>query len=153
VTLLNDALLGETAVSVLADCAFLILDIRSEPVRFEPDAIETRLSFSGSVSGTLRLCASRELLLGATADMLGTAPEDESVGEQVEASLRELANVLLGVLLARAFGARDCPVIGLPRSAALQELTEHEHVVCSVWLQDLEGRPFAASILAAGEGA
>ena len=152
-TLLTNSLLGETAVSVLADCAFLMLDSATEPVCFEADAVETHLSFSGPAGGTLWLRASRQLLQAATADMLGAAPDEPGAAEDVEATLRELANVLLGVLLARAFGSVDCPVIGLPESGPLRDGLKPSAVICSASLQDLEGRPFVASILAAAEGA
>lgn len=142
---ITSSLLSETTASVLADCAFLMLDPASEAA-FEGDAVQTTLAFSGSHSGELSLCAPRQMLIGAAADMLGLAPDDESLPEQAEAALNELANVLLGVLLERAFGARECPMIGLPKSVNVAAVAAPTGADCSAVLQDMEGRPFVAAV-------
>jgi len=144
-------LLQETSASVLADCAFLMLDPAAELTPVEGAAVVTTLSFTGSVSGALRLCAPRQMLLGAAADMLGQPPDDSQANEEAEATLSELANVLLGVLLARAFGARDCPSIGLPRSESIASVEGAEGATCSAVLVDMEGQPVVVSILAGAE--
>lgn len=142
---ITSALLSETTASVLADCAFLMLDPATEAA-FEGDAVRTTLAFSGAHSGELSLCAPRQMLIGAAADMLGLSPDDESVPAQAEAALNELANVLLGVLLERAFGSRECPLIGLPKSANVAAVTAPRGADCSALLQDMEGRPFIAAV-------
>jgi hypothetical protein len=150
---LSAALLSETAASVLADCAFLMLDAAAEAGEFEGDAVCTTLSFSGEHSGELSLCAPRSMLVGATADMLGLPPDDASLPEQAEATLNELANVLLGVLLARAFGAQQSPLIGLPRSGSVPRVAAPANAACSAILQDMEGRPFVAAVALATRSA
>lgn len=145
---LSQQLLQETTASVLADCAFLMLDPVSELPPFEGDAVVTTLGFSGSSSGALRLCAPRRMLLGAASDMLGQLPE-ELEAEQAEAALAELGNVLLGVLLARAFGAGACPLVGLPASSAANGVVAAPNTLCSAVLVDMEGQPLLASILEA----
>jgi hypothetical protein len=142
---ITSALLGETTASVLADCAFLMLD-PSTDAAFEGDALRTTLSFSDVHSGELSLCAPRQMLIGAAADMLGLPADDESLPAQAEAALNELANVLLGVLLERAFGARECPLIGLPKSEPVPAVAAPVGVECSALLQDMEGRPFVAAV-------
>lgn len=142
---LTSALLSETAASVLADCAFLMLDPAPELPPFAGDAVATTLAFSGSVSGSLRLCAAREMLIGAAADMLGVAPDDDEATGLAVAALAELGNVLLGVLLARAFGAAGCPVIGLPVSESLPAVQQSD-APCRAILVDMEGRPLVASL-------
>lgn len=146
-------LLSETTASVLADCAFLMLDPAAELPAAEGPAVETTLSFSGSVSGVLRLCAPRQMLLGAAVDMLGGQPADSQANEEAEATLAELANVLLGVLLARACGTGNYPAIGLPRTRTLDVVSEVPDAVHSAVLVDLEGQPLVASILTSAEGA
>lgn len=150
--MITSALLSETAASVLADCAFLMLDPANEAGNFEGDAVRTTLAFSGVHSGEW-LCAPRQMLIAAAADMLGLPPDDASLGEQAEATLNELANVLLGVLLVRAFGARECPLIGLPRSGSVASVGAPAGVECRALLQDMEGRPFVAAVaFAPGSG-
>lgn len=146
-------LLQETTASVLADCAFLMLDPSAELGPSEGAAVETTLPFKGQASGVLRLCAPQQLLLGAAGDMLGEAPDAEHAAEEAEATLAELANVLLGVLLARAFGARDCPVIGLPQSSTVSTVSEAVGAVCSAVLVDMTGLPLVVSILKHAEEA
>jgi hypothetical protein len=150
VTLTKELLL-ETSASVLADCAFLILDPAVELPPHEGAAVVTTLSFSGAASGVLRLCAPQQMLVGAAADMLGQAPGEEPASEEAEATLAELGNVLLGVLLARAFGARNCPVIGLPQTSTVQGVRDAENALCSAVLVDLEGQPLVVSILSQAE--
>lgn len=152
-TLLTKELLLETSASVLADCAFLMLDPAGELAPCEDPAVVTTLSFSGAASGVLRLCAPRRLLLGAAADMLGEPQGEERASEEAEVTLSELANVLLGVLLARAFGARQSPVIGLPRSTSVVGVRDAETAVCSAVLVDMDGQPFVVSILNQAEEA
>ena len=151
---LASALLSETAASVLADCACLMLDPAASPGPFEGDAVRTTLSFTGaSHSGELSLCAPRQMLIGAAADMLGLPPDDESLPEQAEAALNELANVLLGVLLVRAFGAKLCPRIGLPQSDSVASVAAPDGAEFSAVLQDMEGRPFVAAVALTARGA
>jgi hypothetical protein len=138
---------------VLADCAFMMLDPADELAPNEDAAVVTTLSFSGLVSGVLRLCAPYRLLLGAAADMLGQPHGDEHVSKEAEATLAELANVLLGVLLARAFGSGDCPLIGLPRSTSVAGVSDAEDALCSAILVDMDGQPFVVSLLSHGEAA
>lgn len=146
---LSQQLLQETTASVLADCAFLMLDPVSELPPFEGDAVVTTLGFSGSVNGALRLCAPRRMLIGAAADMLGQPPEELEAGEHAEAALAELCNVLLGVLLARAFGAGACPLIGLPASQRVDGVAAAPGALHTAVLVDMEGQPLLASILEA----
>lgn len=148
---LTKEILLETSASVLADCAFLMLDPVSELAPSTGSAVVTTLPFSGVVSGTLRLCAPSQLLLGAAADMLGEPAGGDQASEEAEATLSELANVLLGVLLARAFGPRECPVIGLPSSVTVAGVSDVEGSLCSAVLADLEGQPFVISILGQAE--
>jgi hypothetical protein len=144
--MITPALLSETTASVLADCAFLMLDPADEAGPFDGDAVRTTLSFKGVHSGELSLCAPRQVLVGAAADMLGLPPDDSSLAEQAEATLNELANVLLGVLLVRAFGARESPLIGLPKSATVATVSAPAGAECAALLQDMEGRPFVAAV-------
>jgi hypothetical protein len=145
-TLLTQELLLETTASVLADCAFLMLDPTSELRPVAGEAVVTTLSFSGSARGTLRLCTTRQLLLGAAADMVGQPADPAQASQEAEATLAELANVLLGVLLARAFGAAQAPLIGLPHSATVAAVSREEGAHCSALLVDMDGQPFVASL-------
>lgn len=146
-------LLSETTASVLADCAFLMLDPAGELVEGDGPAVETILSFTGSVTGALRLCASRQMLVGAAADMLGGEGADAHASEEAEATLSELGNVLLGVLLARVSGGRDYPAIGLPRTQSVGSVSDAAGAVCSAVLVDMEGQCVVVSILNEAEAA
>lgn len=146
---ISEQLLQETTASVLADCAFLMLDPVAQLPQFQGDAVVTTLGFSGSARGALRLCAPRQLLIGAAADMLGQPREELEAPEHAEAALAELANVLLGVLLARAFGTSHSPLVGLPTCQHTTGVQTGEDALCSAVLVDMEGLPFVASILPA----
>ena len=146
-------LLSETTASVLADCACLMLDPSAELPVAEGPAVETTLRFSGGVSGVLRLCAPRQMLLGAAVDMLGGQSAESQANEEAEATLAELTNVLLGVLLARACGTGNYPAIGLPRTTTLDAVSDVSDAVHSAVLVDMEGQPLVASILKDPEAA
>lgn len=113
-TIPSSAELARASANVLADCAFLL----TEPVEteIEPhDAVHAVVSFRGSTSGSLILSASRDIAELVAADMMGLALGEREAQVHAEGAVAELANVLLGVLVAKFCDAKSVRDLGTPR--------------------------------------
>jgi CheY-specific phosphatase CheX len=114
VTDLDHELLYEVSEQVMGDCAFLMLERHDGPIAWPDEVVQARIGFSGTVSGSFAIQAPRSLLVTMAGDMLGVEPDDPAATESGEAALAEVANVLLGVLLARWLGAGANYEMALP---------------------------------------
>jgi len=139
-------MLGQLAATVLADCAFLMLDPAPGEVTWPADVLIAEIPFAGAVAGRLILAASEPLMVAATADMLRLEPDDPLAAEAAPATLAEVSNVLLGVLAGRYFDADPPCEMGLPTSRRGAWPRTDAGVRCSSVLVDLLERPLAVAL-------
>ena len=145
ITVTSD-MLGQVAATVLADCAFLTLDPAPARVCWPPQVLIAEIPFSGAVSGRLILAASAPLMVAATADMLCLDPSDPLAADAAPATLAEVSNVLLGVLVGRFFDADPPCEMGLPVTRRGSWPRTDAGVRCSSVLVDVEERPLAVAL-------
>jgi hypothetical protein len=114
------ALLAEVASRVLEDTAFLFLDSIEEEPCSVGGALAATIAFTADQPQTLKLVASRPLLVEAAANMLGTEVDDPEAFCSAEQAVLELLNVVAGSLVARLYGTdREC-ALGIPEPAPPQ---------------------------------
>lgn len=129
-----------TTLGVLEDFAFLFAEPASDPAEWPSDPLSVTIPFTGQHCGSLTLTVERELMGDVARDLLGAGPGAPPTPGDEEATLSELSNVLLGVLLERAFGAANACQVGLPEVGAGPE-SGHGAAVDAVTLCDPMGRP------------
>jgi hypothetical protein len=139
-------MLGLLTASVLADCAFLTLDPAPSVVSWPKEMLIAEIPFSGATAGRLVLAASEPLMVAATADMLRLEQDDPLAVEAAPATLAELSNVLLGMLVGRFFDPEPACEIGLPETRRGVWPRTDAGVRCSSVLVDLEGRPVGVAL-------
>jgi hypothetical protein len=105
--------------SALEDCAFLLTAPALQPVTTErSDWRHALIEFDGPSCGYLRLSAPADVVAVIASDMLGTEPRFQDDDGRGDAALRELANVVAGLLTAELFGI-ECPCdLGIPETRA-----------------------------------
>jgi hypothetical protein len=139
-------MLGQLAASVLADCAFLTLDPAPRELRWPKEVLIAEIPFWGATAGRLVLAASESLMIAATADMLRLEQDDPLAEEAAPATLAELSNVLLGVLVGRFFDPEPRCEIGLPETRRGAWPRTDAGVRCASVLMDLDERPVAVAL-------
>jgi hypothetical protein len=110
----NQDVLLHTTLRVLEDFAFVFAEPASEPRALPPEALTVSIPFTGDAEGTLTLTVTKELLTDMARDLLGQEPGAQVSASDEHATLAELSNVLLGVLLERRFGSARACHVGLP---------------------------------------
>jgi CheY-specific phosphatase CheX len=144
---LDRELLSDVTASVLQDCAFLILDPAPMPDSWPSDMVSSGISFNGPLEGCLTLRAPSRALPMIASDMLGVFPEDFAAKVHGEAALRELSNVVVGVLLARLVGDGPACQIGLPVISHVPSLSRpSSRDTCSASFVDGEGQLFGVDL-------
>lgn len=144
---LEPELLSDVTASVLQDCAFLILDPAPTPDSWPPDTVCSGIPFTGPLEGCLTLLAPSNALPMIASDMLGVFPEDFAAKVHGEAALRELSNVVVGVLLARLGKEGAACQIGLPTISHAPELSIRSgHQSCTASFVDGEGQVFGVEV-------
>jgi len=139
-------MLGQIAATVLADCAFLMLDPASNDVVWPAEMLIAEIPFAGVTSGRLVLAASESLMVDATADMLRLDRRDPLALETAPATLAELSNVLLGLLAGRFFDQDPPCKVGLPSTRRGTWPRTDAGVRCSSVLVDISARPVAVAL-------
>jgi CheY-specific phosphatase CheX len=94
------------------------------------EAVAAELAFTGEACGVFRLALSRQTAAEATANFLGEDP-DNITGEQINAVVCEMANIICGSALSRW---RDEGLFSLNSPAIVQADEE--------WLPNAEACPF-----------
>jgi hypothetical protein len=94
-------LLAETAVAALETMAFFCCDPAQPDSPWPEDALQVRMSFKGHVSGTVTLLAGRFFGQRLASNALGVGVEDEEAVSRAEDSLKELMNVVVGMMMPR----------------------------------------------------
>jgi hypothetical protein len=145
ITITGD-MLGELAASVLADSAFLTLEPAPRHVIWPQEVLIAEVPFWGATAGRLVLAASEALMVAATADMLRLERNDALAREAAPATLAELSNVLLGVLVGRFFDPEPPCEVGLPETRRGVWPRTDAGVRCSSVLVDLDERPLAVAL-------
>ncbi len=97
----TEALVNETLVEALETMAFISLMPPADAPQMPTDAVKLRMPFSGPTTGQLELLASEAL--GRTIAETIFAGEDEPGDpvQQAHDSLRELMNVISGLILSK----------------------------------------------------
>jgi hypothetical protein len=134
--------------SALEECAFLLTAPASEPVVTErSDWRHALIEFEGPSFGYLRLSAPADVVAVIASDMLGTEPRFQDDDGRGDAALRELANVVAGLLTAELFGT-DCPCdLGIPETLAQPlPIADGSRRVATTLLTET-GRLFEAELL------
>ena len=145
ITVTSD-MLGQLAATVLADCAFLMLDPAPDDVCWPPAVLIAEIPFTGATAGRLILAACESLMVDATADMLRLDRKDPLALETAPATLAELSNVLLGMLCARFFDQHPPCEVGLPSTRRGTWPRTDAGVRCSSVLIDIAERPVAVAL-------
>lgn len=113
-TVANQDGLLHTTLRVLEDFAFVFAEPVSEPRALPADALTVSIPFTGHTQGTLTLTVTKELLTDMARDLMGQEPGAPVSASDEQATLAELSNVLLGVLLEQRFGMERACQVGLP---------------------------------------
>ena len=137
---------GQLAATVLADCAFLMLDPAADEVAWPKEVLIAEIPFEGATAGRLILAACETLMVDATADMLRLDRKDPLASETAPATLAELSNVLLGMLVARFFDQEPPCEVGLPSTRRGTWPRTDAGVRCSSTLVDIAERPVAVAL-------
>lgn len=116
-TVTAEVALSEVAARVLEDCAFLFVDA-VEADTAPPSAgraIAASIAIGAREPRTLKIVATRPLLVEAAANMLGTEGDDPEAYGSAEQALSELLNIVAGSFVARFYGTeQECP-LGIPQ--------------------------------------
>lgn len=97
----SEALANETLVEAMETMAFIsLMPPADEPV-MPPDAVKLRMPFSGPSSGQLELLASETLGKNIAETIFADEDEKGDPIQQAHDSLRELMNVISGLILSK----------------------------------------------------
>jgi hypothetical protein len=139
-------MLGQLTALAVADCAFLMLDPAPPQVSWPSEVLIAEIPFEGFAAGRLVLAASESLVVDATADMLRLERGDPLAAETAPATLAELSNVVLGMLVGRFFAQEPPCAMGLPETRRGGWPRTDAGVRCASVLVDIEERPFAVAL-------
>lgn len=136
-------LLASTAVAALETMAFFCCDAAQPDAPWPEDALQIRMSFKGHVSGTVTLLAGRFFGQRLASNALGVGVEDDEAVSRAEDSLKELMNVVVGMMMPRlARTEADVFDLSLPTAEAFD----------AAWgWNDVAERPDACAIDAEGD--
>jgi hypothetical protein len=111
---LSSDILAEVLDETFEAVAFMSCDAFASVPEWTGPVVEAAMTFAGPEEGTFVLAASKELASELTANILGLEPDDAEVEEKLTDGFGEVLNMLVGVLVARAYGDDvDCR-LGLP---------------------------------------
>jgi hypothetical protein len=114
-------LLAEVAAGTLEACAFLFMERSSSvelSVEAASDAVAASISIGADTPVTLKMTASRPLLVEIAANMLGTETDDPEASAGAEAAIAEVLNIIAGSFVARAYGTEKECRVGIPERTA-----------------------------------
>lgn len=96
-----EEIVSGAAQDVLETMFFAMVDEEAEPPEQTPEMVCARVGFSGTWDGSLRICLPEEALRMISADFLGLEDEDDLSGEQRDAVMSELVNMICGSALSQ----------------------------------------------------
>lgn len=111
--------LRATVPDVLDEVAFLLVAPMEAPVAWEGQVLESSIRFGGARDGALRVRMPAELVFELAGNMLGLMDLDPDDLAPARDALGELANMLIGVVLAAWRGPGERHEIGLPKTCVL----------------------------------
>lgn len=117
-------LLAETAFAALETMAFFCCEPAQPDAPWPEDALKVSMSFRGSVNGTVTLLAGKFFGQRLASNALGCGVEDEDAISRAEDSVKELINVVVGMMMPRlARSDADVFDLSLPVSAPFDAAT------------------------------
>lgn len=97
---------GQALCETLSRIAFIFADPQDPdaPPTEPQSSLKARLSFKGSVQGTLEMALPAPLGTEIAANMLGCEPDDEEAAKASIDSVKEVLNVMCGQILPQLYG-------------------------------------------------
>jgi len=142
-------LLFESTVTALETMAFFCCEPAPKDALWPEDALAITMGFSGHISGTVEFVAGRSFGRRLAANALGLDENDPDAVDRGDDSLRELLNVVVGMMMPRiARNPGDQFDLSLPQTRSFDP-AEWDNIVASngVCLIDAEGETLALRIL------
>ncbi len=136
-------LLAETTFAALETMAFFCCEPAQPDAPWPEDALQIRMHFRGHVSGTVTLLAGKFFGQRLASNALGCGVEDEDAVSRADDSLKELMNVVVGMMMPRlARSDADVFDLSLPSADPFD----------AAWgWNDVAARPDACAIDAEGD--
>jgi len=108
--------LGEVLVQVFEEASFIFLEPVPQASPWAESPLLVTLEFEGPAGekGKLLLADSQSLASELAANMLGTDPGDPESLEKGGSALKEMLNMIGGVLMGHVFGADTICKLGIP---------------------------------------
>ncbi|MBN1824780.1 MAG: hypothetical protein JW958_00855 [Candidatus Eisenbacteria bacterium] len=121
--------LREVTARVLEEASFVFTEPVDDGSFPAGDVLETTLAFGGPDpdrdSGRLVFAATPAFSIDLAANLLGIEPDDPDAADKGRDGLKELLNMIGGVLMSEWFGADAICSLGIP-DAAVVSREEHE---------------------------
>jgi len=142
-------LLEEKTIGALQTMAFFCTDPTDSGALSPEDAVLISMGFTGTSSGTVELVAGKYFGQRLASNALGCGPTDEEALTQADDSIRELVNVVVGMMMPRlAIEPGELFALTLPSTRAFEE-GEWESFIAGpgVAILDAEGDTLALRII------
>jgi chemotaxis protein CheY-P-specific phosphatase CheC len=149
---MNPTPLVQSLAEALETMGFIMPFPADGPPDAPPEPRRVTIEYSCGNGGRIELLAPLSLGRQLAANMLGSDPADERVGEAAEDALRELLNVTCGSLLRRlATPCGQSAAMGLPAVGQIASSDEWNSFVGSAGTEvlDADGAPIAVRLRAA----
>jgi hypothetical protein len=134
--------LPDITARLLEEAAFVFTEPTDTPPPFEGDVVVARLSFYGPRRGWISITSSPAFAVDLAANLLGMDREDPESKDKSEDALREVLNMIGGMVIPRWFGGEQTARIGIPET---QTITPEAHQAAR------RKATFAASLLSEDE--
>ena len=99
---------------VLANLAFMFTDEEQPEVTTGDLWLETTISYSGSINGSLKLFCTRDFAVLLAANLLGTDLEDEEAQSDAIDAVKEFMNIVCGQLVTAYHGTEKVFNLTIP---------------------------------------
>ena len=143
--------LEAATIQVLEDTAFALTEPDRSPATAWPESmVLASLAFEGPVRGCFSLVAPPALCLTLAADITA----DDEVGDDAEAVLGEILNMVAGIVLDRMLSEEGQWELGVPRTERIGPMEQEARPQQDVRIRLLteEDEPIEASVVLAREG-
>ncbi len=145
----NDMLI-ESLSEALETTAFMMPLPPEEELPAPSQGVLVRIKFNGPVSGTVELWAGSEFAQMMAANMMGLEPDDEETQSKSTDAVKELVNIIGGVLLTKlADSPADMFNLTVPQAEEDLNSESWEQYVAQddVTVLDVDGFPVAVRLL------
>ena len=140
----------ESLSEALETTAFMMPLPPEEKLPDPAQGVLVRIDFSGPVSGTVELWAGNEFAQMMTANMMGIEPDDEESQSKSLDAVKELVNIIGGVLMTKiAESPADMFNLTVPRAEEQLDTESWKTYVAQddVTVLDVDGFPVATRLL------